>query len=93
MSFVFNERRNLKTMETIKTLFDNFGNMAIIEKGMAIPYRDAKRKEVAYRLSLYSMYDSYFLYHVSVHDTIERLKNKLNEYSGGDWHEDLTKEN
>lgn len=76
-------------METkiIKVLYDNSGNKAVIENGMTLPYKDARKEEEFYRLSLYSTYDNNFLYHVSVYDTPERLENALSKYSGGNWHE------
>lgn len=70
-------------MELIKTLHDNSGNTATIEKWKTLPYNGAKKKTDAYRLSLYASYDNNFLYHVSTYESMEELENGLSRFSCG----------
>lgn len=61
-----------------KIFYDEFGNRAEIESVIVFPYKDAAKKEMGYRLSLYAEYDNDFLYFVSLyeseHDAIKKLK-------------------
>ena len=68
-----------------KILHDNFGNTATIEEVFIFAYNGAKEKEKAYRLLLTSDYDNDFLYHVSVHESMQDVKNKLKKLSCNNW--------
>lgn len=70
---------------------DGFGNMATIEKVRILPYQGARERQEAYRLSLQSMYDCAFEYHVSVHETFEEAKAKMFSFSCGTWTEKIEK--
>lgn len=62
---------------------DNYGNMALISRRMIIPYKDSKRKEEAWILDCYALYDNSFHYHRSIHDSKKVAEEKLSEFSCG----------
>lgn len=64
-------------------LHDDFGNTATITEKMTLPYRGASKKVKAYVLSLTADYDNDFLYHVSVHESMEEVERKLGKLSCG----------
>lgn len=64
---------------------DGFGNTARIEKETIIPYRGAKKPAYAYKLSLTADYDFDYLYHVSVHDTLDAALKEMSKCSGDTW--------
>lgn len=70
-------------MTIIKMLHDGFGNTAVIEKGLTLPYNGAEKKVMSYRLSLYATYDNNFLYHVSTYDLLSDLESDLKRFSCG----------
>jgi hypothetical protein len=63
--------------------YDDFENMAVIRKRKILPDSTAHIKYTAYTLSLYAMYGSNMLYHLSTHETIEDAENKLKTFSLG----------
>lgn len=72
-------------MISIKTAIkfnDDFGNTALIEKVFTSPYKGARRQD-AYRLALTADYEDDFLYHVSVHATLDDAVNELHKMSCG----------
>lgn len=71
----------------VRKLKDDFGNSAIIEKIMCIPYKDAPKKEKAYRLRLTADYDNNMTYYVSIYQTLSEATNKLKEFSVGTFKE------
>ena len=73
-------------MKLVKMYKDDFGNMASIEKGKILPYKDSPIKEMAYRLTLCAMYDS-FIYYVSIYESMEKALEKLSEFSCNSWKE------
>lgn len=68
-----------------KILHDNFGNTATIEEVFIFPYNGAKEKEKGYRLVLTSDYNNNFLYHVSVHESMQDVENELKKLSCNTW--------
>lgn len=70
-------------MTIIKMLHDDYGNTAVIEKGLTLPYAEAAKKVMSYRLSLYATYDNNFLYHVSTYDLLSDLEANLKSFSCG----------
>ena len=74
-------------MNIIKTLKDDYGNIATIEKIETIPYRGATKKTPLFRLSLMAEYDNNFLYHVSCYETLEETLAELSKCSAGTFKE------
>lgn len=70
-----------------KVFYDDYGNKAIIEKVNILPYKNSPRREIGYRLSMYSLYDNSFLYYVSVHLTMIQAIARLQEFSCNTWRE------
>lgn len=70
-------------MNIIRTLRDQYGNLASIEKVECIPYNGARKKELCFRLSIIAEYDNNFLYHVSCHETLQHALYRLHEFSNG----------
>lgn len=66
---------------------DDFGNVATIEEVFMRPYKDAKRKEKAYRLKLMAKYEHNFCYFISVYDTLEKAMERLRKTSCNSWKE------
>ena len=64
---------------------DAFGNTATIVKETIIPYKGATKAADAYKLSLTADYDSDYLYHVSVHETLDDAIKEMNKCSAGTW--------
>lgn len=62
---------------------DDFGNTAKIERVKLFAYCGATKKENGFRLWITANYDSYFLYHVSVHETEKDALKKLESFSCG----------
>ena len=81
-----------KVMNIIKTLKDDYGNIATIEKMQTIPYRGAPIKTPLFRLSLMAEYDNNFLYHVSCYETLEETLAELLKCSAGTFKEIERKE-
>lgn len=79
-------------MSVIKTLKDDYGNIATIEKMEVLPYKGASKKELCFRLCLMAEYDNNFLYHVSCYETLEETIHKLTEFSVGTFKEIERKE-
>ena len=79
-------------MNIIKTLRDDYGNIATIEKIETIPYRGATKKTSLFRLCLMAEYDSNFLYHVSCYETLEETLVALLKCSAGTFKEIEQKE-
>lgn len=73
-------------MKLVKSFKDDFGNVANITKGKALPYKDAPHKKMLYRLSLYATYN-HLVYHVSIYESMEDVLKQLNEFSCGTWKE------
>lgn len=67
----------------MEKFFDNFENMATIEKIKILPHKDATEKETAYRLQCFAMYDGGQMYFCSIYDTKENAIKKLKEFSNG----------
>ena len=65
----------------MEKFFDDFGNMATIEKIKILPHRDAPKKEIAYRLKCFAMYDGLQMYFCSIYDKKENAIKKLIEFS------------
>lgn len=63
--------------------YDDFGNMATITERMVLPYNGSKRREKAYVLSLYAMYDNGMMYHLSMYDNLTDVFNELKHFSCG----------
>ena len=76
-------------MNIIKTLKDDYGNIATIEKIETIPYRGATKKTSLFRLSLMAEFDNnfLFLYHVSCYETLEETLAELSKCSAGTFKE------
>lgn len=81
-----------KGMNIIKTLKDDYGNIATIEQIKTLPYKGAGKKELCFRLCLMAEYDNNFLYHVSCYETLETTLSKLAEFSAGTFKEIERKE-
>ena len=79
-------------MSIIKTLKDDYGNIATIEKIETIPYRGAAKKTPLFRLSLVAEYDNNFLYHVSCYETLKDTFTELSKCSAGSFKEIERKE-
>lgn len=71
----------------IKIYKDDFENMAMIEKIKTLPYKDAPRKETAYRLILCSLYDDNKPYFLSLYESLKAATEKLKEFSCNTWKE------
>ena len=67
--------------------YDNAGNKATIEDVYIFPYQGASYKMVGYRLTLSAMYDDDFIYHVSVHETMNDAVHLMKTFSCGEWKE------
>ena len=79
-------------MSVIKTLKDDYGNIATIEKMQTIPYRGVSIKTPLFRLCLMAEYDNNFLYHVSCYETLEETLAELLKCSAGTFKEIERKE-
>ena len=79
-------------MNVIKTLKDDYGNIATIERTETIPYRGATKKTPLFRLSLMAEYDNKFLYHVSCYETLEETFAELLKCIAGTFKEIERKE-
>lgn len=56
---------------------EEHGNTAMIEEVKIFPYKGAPRKQTEFRLIVSADYDEGFIYHVSLHETLEAAKSKL----------------
>ena len=56
---------------------EEHGNTAIIEKVKTFPYKGAPKKQTGFRLIVSADYDEGFIYHISLHETLEAAKDKL----------------
>lgn len=65
---------------------DDFGNAAIIEEMKILPYKGAKKREKAFRLSCMAEYDS-ILYFVTIYETKKEALARLSEFSCGTFKE------
>ena len=74
-------------MNIIKTLHDDYGNIAKIEKWNTIPYKGAKEKTPLFRLCLMAAYDNNFVYHISCYETLEGALKELQKCSCGTFKE------
>lgn len=63
--------------------YDDFGNVARIEELQIFPYHGAEKRERAYRLTLADTDNGYFIYHVSVHETLRKAEETLHGFSAG----------
>ena len=73
----------------VKVLFDDFGNKAVIESVKILPYKDARRKDDAYRLWLMATYENDFIYHVSCYETLEGVYKALKNFSCNSFKEEV----
>lgn len=56
---------------------DEHSNTAIIEEVKTLPYKGAVKRQTGFRLIVSADYDDGFIYHISVHETLEAAKAKL----------------
>lgn len=71
-----------------RVFFDDYGNCAVIEKVNILAYRTATKKEVAYRLKCFSLYNNNFVYLVSVYETENKAMGMLKTLSCDTWKEE-----
>ena len=77
-------------MSVIKTLKDDYGNIATIEKMQTIPYKGASIKAPLF--ALWQNMITIFLYHVSCYETLEETLAELLKCSAGTFKEIERKE-
>ncbi len=53
------------------------GNTAMIEEVMVYPYKGAKKKQKAFKVTAMSTYEQNFIYHVSVFDDLSAAEDDL----------------
>ena len=53
------------------------GNTAIIEEVYTLPYREAAHRQKGYKVTYMADYDNYFVYRISVFETLEDAKADL----------------
>ena len=74
-------------MNIIKTLRDDYGNIATIEKIESIPYMGAAIKIPLFRLCLIAEYDNDFVYYVKCYETLDNTLSELSKISCGTFKE------
>lgn len=75
-----------------KVYYDDFENKAIIDEVKIYPYAKATEKKKGYRLTLLSLYDNEFIYHVSIHETFEEAHKNMMKTSCATWKQDKPKQ-
>lgn len=75
-----------------KVYYDDFENKAVIDEVKVYPYAKAAEKEKCYRLTLLSLYDDEFVYHVSIHESFENAYKDMMKISWGTWKEEKPKQ-
>ena len=77
----------MRICEGVTVYKDDFGNKATIKAMTILPYKGAGRKQSAWELSCYAVYDGNHLYYRSLFDSENAVMYKLQELSCGTFKE------